>query len=216
MTFDTVLFDLDGTLLDTAPDMIATINRMRQQREQQAIEAAELRPFVSHGSIALLREGLGIHSDAPEYEDMRQRFLDDYHDNICIETALFDGMDDILNHLESTGTPWGVVTNKPGWLTHKLMSALALDQRAACIVSGDTVEHSKPHPLPMQYACEVIGVPPSKVLYIGDAERDIIAGKAAGMATLVAGFGYLGSHDTPESWGADAIIDHPSEILNWL
>lgn len=216
MKYEAVLFDLDGTLLDTAPDMIATINRMRTARKLPECDYSRLRPYVSHGAAALIREGLGVSTDSPEFKSLRQLFLDDYHKHICIETRLFDGMEDVLATLEKASVPWGIVTNKPGGLTHKLLQALKLDSRAACIVSGDTLEFSKPHPLPLQYACEVINVSPQNTLYIGDAERDIIAGNAAGMTTLVAGFGYISKNDHPEAWRSDAIIQHAGDILDWV
>jgi phosphoglycolate phosphatase len=166
--------------------------------------------------MALIRLGFEIEPDHPDFEPLRQQLLQHYADNIAVHTRLFAGMDDVLDHIELTGRNWGVVTNKPGWLTGPLLEALELAGRAACVVSGDTLPERKPDPAPMLHACNLAGSQNTECVYIGDAERDILAGRMAGMKTLVAGFGYIGENDQPLSWGADALLDSPRQIIDWL
>ncbi len=215
-TIRCLLLDLDGTLLDTAPDMAQALNRLRQEQGQEALPTAVIRPWVSHGAVGLLKVGFGLEPTAPHFEDLRRRFLDIYQADLATDTRLFPGMDEVLRRLESRNLPWGVVTNKPGWLTEPLLKALGLCRRAACIVSGDTTPNRKPHPEPLLHACRLTGVAAAHCLYVGDAERDIQAGVGAGMATVVARYGYLADHETPEGWGADGLVDHPAELLDWL
>jgi phosphoglycolate phosphatase len=216
MSIATVLFDLDGTLLDTAPDLAWVLNQVLRKHGRKPLPLEEIRPEVSHGTRGMIRAGFGIGPEAPEFEPLRQEMLTLYQDNLARRTRLFDGMDELLQSLESHGIPWGVVTNKPSWLTDPLMEQLALASRAACIVSGDTTAHSKPHPEPMFHACRLLGIQPARCLYVGDAERDISAGRSAGMRTLVAGFGYLSEQDRPRDWGADGLVNSPGEIWTWL
>ncbi|MCB1759520.1 MAG: HAD-IA family hydrolase [Gammaproteobacteria bacterium] len=211
-----VLFDLDGTFADTAPDMAYALNRTLQQNGRQPLTLETIRPHVSHGGVALIRLGFGIEPDDPQFAPLRQQFLDFYRDNLTRGTSLFAGIDELLTRLEQLGIGWGIVTNKPGWLTDPLMRQLALDARAACIVSGDTTANAKPHPEPILHACRLHGTAPGDTLYIGDAERDIIAGKAAGTTTLVALFGYIGTGDRPDTWRADGAISAPLQVLDWL
>ena len=211
-----VLFDLDGTLLDTAPDMVRALRRLCQERGLPEPELAAIRPTVSHGSPGMLKAGLGLEVDDPLYEECNQRFLELYHDALAVESKLFPGMAEVLAHLEDRAIQWGVVTNKPGWLTKPLMQALGLSARAACVVSGDTLDKRKPDPEPLWYACEQIGIAPSHSLYVGDAERDIQAGNRAGMITLVAGFGYLSVEDQPTAWGAHGFLEQPIDLFGWL
>jgi len=212
----TVLFDLDGTLADTAPDLAFALNELRREQGLEAMPFEEIRPVVSHGGMALIRLGFQLEPEHPDFDPLRQRLLAIYKDNIAVHTRLFPGMDEVLQTLESEGRLWGVVTNKPGWLTEPLLEQMGLKQRAATIVSGDTLPQRKPHPAPMLYACEQTGSQAEECLYIGDAERDIEAGHAAGMCTVVAMFGYIGEQDRPEDWGADSLIQTPGEILQWL
>jgi phosphoglycolate phosphatase len=151
-----------------------------------------------------------------EFERLRLRFLELYAANLAIGTRLFPGFDTVLEQLEARGTPWGIVTNKPGWLTDPLLAALGLDRRAACTVSGDTVAERKPHPLPLLHASRLIGVPPQHCVYVGDAERDIQAGRAAGMTTLVASYGYLSVDDDPQGWQPHGVVGAPAELLDWI
>ncbi|MES9899895.1 MAG: HAD-IA family hydrolase [Sedimenticola sp.] len=211
-----VLFDLDGTFADTAPDLAYALNCTLQRHGHQELPFEEIRPHVSHGGIALIRAGFGITQDAPRFEEYRQDLLTVYRENISRETRLFPGMELVLDQLESQHLPWGIVTNKPDWLTDPLMEEMELSQRAACIVSGNTTGNSKPHPEPILYACRLVGCSPDECLYVGDAERDIEAGHRAGTATMTALFGYLDDGDRPEQWGADCEINHPTEILQQI
>lgn len=211
-----VLFDLDGTLLDTAPDLAAALNRLRRERGEPELPPAAIRPTVSHGSPGMLKLGFGLEPDDALYPELNRRFLELYRAAIAVETALFPGMAEVLVHLETAGIHWGVVTNKPAWLTEPLLKALDLWSRAACVVSGDTLDKRKPDPEPLWYACERVGVAPGRSLYVGDAERDVQAGNRAGMITLIAGFGYLGAEDRPGEWGANGLLARPGDLLGWL
>lgn len=212
----TVLFDLDGTLADTAPDLAYALNCVLEEQGREKLPYSTIRPVVSHGGIALIKLGFGIDENTEEFQPLRQRLLDIYRANIARETRLFEGMDTLLEMLEERGLNWGVVTNKPGWLTEPLLEALGVKARAAAIVSGDTLPERKPHPAPMLLACEQAGSDAAHCLYVGDAERDIEAGRNAGMRTLVALFGYIGEEDRPEAWEADGMVEHALGILDWL
>ncbi len=210
-----MLLDLDGTLLDTAPDMAAALNRLRAENGDASLEFAAIRPHVSHGAAALVRLGFPTASDA-EFARLRQRFLDVYAGDIANETRLFPGFETVLEALETRRLPWGVVTNKQTSLTCPLLAQLRLAQRAACVVCGDTVAQRKPHPAPLLHAATLLGLEPEECVYVGDAERDVQAGRSAGMHTLIALFGYLGEHDRPEQWQANGLIREPAELLSWL
>jgi phosphoglycolate phosphatase len=211
-----ILFDLDGTLLDTAPDMAGALNQLLAERGQQALTSDAIRPHVSHGAAALVRLGFGLAPEDFGFNELRDRFLSIYASRIAQDTRLFPGMEDLLRRIETHAVPWGVVTNKPAWLTEPLMGALALDARAAAVVSGDSATRNKPHPDTLLLACERIGVAPEGCLYVGDAERDIEAGRRAGMRTLAAGFGYISDRDQPGLWGADGVVWHAGDIVQWL
>lgn len=210
-----VLFDLDGTLLDTAPDMIAALNALRVEEGLPVIPFGQLRPHVSHGAARLIEVGFQCRSGA-RFEALRRRFLDQYRSSLCAGTRLFDGLDAVLHCLEGQGVPWGVVTNKPGWLTTPLLAELELASRAACVISGDTLPEKKPHPMPLLHAAALMQLEPARCAYIGDAERDIQAGRAAGMRTCVAAFGYLGEDDDPSAWLPDAVVAQPADLLEAL
>ena len=213
----TVLFDLDGTLADTAPDLARVVNDLLVEEGHAPLPFAVIRPQVSHGSPGLLKLGFGIDPTSPEYPRLRSRLLDLYADNLCRDTVLFAGMDAVLDGLTARGLNWGIVTNKPSAFTDRLVAELRLRHPPACVVSGDTTTNRKPHPEPMWLACRQAGSEPAQCVYVGDAERDIQAGRAAGMRTLVALFGYIDrTHDAPELWGADALVHTPAEILDWL
>lgn len=212
----TVLFDLDGTLLDTAPDLADALNHVLVENGRAPLPYAAIRPVVSHGGIALIRLGFGIDTDHPDFERLRAQLLKRYREHIAARTRPFDGIPEVLARIEAQGLNWGVVTNKPGWLTDPLLQALDLFDRAAVVVSGDTLDERKPHPAPMLHACEQAGSAPAQCVYIGDAERDIEAGRNAGMFTLVALFGYIQEHDQPLQWQADAALATPVELLDWL
>jgi 2-phosphoglycolate phosphatase len=216
MAIRTVLFDLDGTLLDTAPDLTYALNQVLREASRPALPLAALRPLVSHGAKALIRYAFGLEPGDPGFETRRERLLEVYRANLARETRPFPGILEVLDILEARGLNWGVVTNKPSWLTEPLLAALALLDRAACVVSGDTAEHAKPHPAPMLLACRQAGSQAFECLYIGDAQRDIEAGRNAGMRTLIAGFGYVPPDIDIKVWNADGIIARPQEILAWL
>lgn len=212
-TISTVLFDLDGTLIDTAPDMAAALDKLCTEQNQPLLPFAQVRPHVSNGSVALVKLAFGDNIDAARLEFLKQRYLDIYADDLAIESRLFAGTEAVLQHLEKNHIKWGVVTNKPGYLTEPLMRALKLTTRAACIVSGDSTQNRKPHPEPMHYACNLAGSKSEHCIYVGDARRDIEAGINAGMKTLVACYGYIADTENTEDWGADAQIQKPEEIL---
>jgi phosphoglycolate phosphatase len=211
-----VLFDLDGTLADTAPDLHAAINRLRETLGRPAIAFDAFRPSVSHGSRAMLECGLGITPDDPDFPRLQRTFLDFYQQRIAVDTRLFEGIEPLLEVLEARAVAWGIVTNKPAYLTDPLIRGLGLQQRASAVVSGDTTAHAKPHPEPILHACRLSGVSPADSIYVGDAARDIEAGRSAGVRTLVALFGYLSADDRPHEWQADGMINHPMDLLEWL
>ena len=214
--FSAVLFDLDGTLVDTAPDLAFALNTLLQQDGLAALAYDVIRPVASNGSPGLLFLGFGILSDHKDYPPLQQRFIKLYQDNITRESVLFDGMEEVLSALEKAKISWGIVTNKPAFLTDPLLEQLNLTHRAGCIVSADTTPFSKPHPAPMFHACKIIQHKPEQCLYIGDAARDIEAGKNANMQTIAALYGYIASDDNPDDWQADSSINHPRDILQWL
>lgn len=210
---EAIFFDLDGTLADTGPDLAGALNRLLLEEGRQVMAYPLLRPHVSAGARGLLRAGFAITPDAPDYSALRDRFLDLYEASLCVETTLFAGMADLLATLDERGVSWGVVTNKPERFTRPLLAALGLTRRAAAIVSGDTTAKAKPDPLPLLHACTIAGVSPLNSVYVGDDLRDIEAGRAAGMRTLAATWGYLGEGLPIVAWGADRMIDAPAEIL---
>lgn len=212
----TILFDLDGTLVDTAPDLGAALNEMRARRDLAPLDYALIRPQASHGSQGLLRIGFGVGAEHPDFAALRLEFLDIYADCLIDSSPLFPGVAEMLDGLEQRGLSWGIVTNKPARYTDPLVAHLGLDRRAACIVSGDTCARPKPHPEPMQHACRVVGSAPEQCLYVGDAERDIQAARAVGMPALVALYGYLDETDTPEAWGGHGFIESPGALLDYL
>lgn len=211
-----VLFDLDGTLVDTAPDLGHALNLQRARHGLPPLADALIRPQASHGARGLLGVGFDLHPDNPRFAPMREEFLQLYADNICHHSRPFPGILELLAELEQRGLKWGVVTNKPARFTEPLMSILDLAERAACIVSGDTCPQPKPHPAPMLAAAELCGATPAQCLYLGDAARDIEAARAAAMPALVAAWGYLDASDEPHTWGAHAQIRHPAETLDYL
>ena len=211
-----VLFDLDGTFADTAPDMALALNRLLQRHGRPSLPPAAVRPHVSSGSRGMLAVGFGLQPGDDGYDALRDDYLALYAEDICRHTLPFPGIQQLIDALHARGIAWGIVTNKPGWLTDPLLAAMALEPAPDCIVSGDTVARAKPHPDPLLHACALIGHAPDACWYIGDDQRDIVAGRAAGMGTLAAGYGYLGTASHPRDWGADGLIDHPLDVLHWL
>lgn len=211
-----VLLDLDGTLADTAPDLAAAANRMRIAHGLQPLPISELRPFVSQGARGMVRRAFDTTPDDARYSELRQEFLREYQSALCVESALFPGMDETLRQLEQRGIKWGVVTNKFARFTIPLVEALHLSERAACVVSGDTTPFSKPHPAPLLHALSIAGVHADKAIYVGDDRRDIDAGRAAGVRTVVASYGYLGDEAPYQQWEADAVIASPRDILQLI
>jgi phosphoglycolate phosphatase len=210
-----VLFDLDGTLLDTALDMTEALNALRAQEGLGALSNETVRCQVSHGGHALVRLGFGtLPPDA--HEAMRMRLLTIYRHQLARHTQLFEGGDEMLTELERRGLHWGIVTNKPGWLTEPLLIEVKLHTRARAVVSGDTLSERKPHPLPLLHAAATMGVDPAHCVYVGDAERDAQAAKAAGMYSLIAGFGYIGDDDRADEWFQHGWLNTPLDLLTWL
>lgn len=215
-TLRTVLFDLDGTLLDTAPDLASALNQVLVENQREVLPFETIRPWVSHGGPALIGYGFQLEPEDPDFEPLRERLLEIYRANIAVQTRLFPGMAEVLDELEARQLKWGVVTNKPGWLTEPLLEQLGLHTRCACIVSGDTLKERKPHPAPLLHACTLTGSQVEECLYVGDAQRDIEAGRNARMKTLVALFGYLADDDRPADWQADGMLQQPADLLEWL
>jgi phosphoglycolate phosphatase len=208
-----IFFDLDGTLADTAPDLVAATNQLLSARNLPLKPYEQLRPCASAGARGLIGGAFGIDTKHPDFVPLRDEFFANYEKALFVHSKLFDGMEYLLNQLESAQLPWGIVTNKSERFTHPLMELMGLKQRSASTVSGDTTPHSKPHPEPILHAARIANLDPNKSLYVGDDIRDIIAGKAAGMNTVAAAYGYCGCEEPPEAWGADFIIQTPQELL---
>jgi len=211
-----ILFDLDGTLADTAPDLGYVLNLQRLARGLEELPLERLRPVVSQGARGLLRVGFGLTPGCDNYEAMREEFLDLYARNLMRHTRLFEGVVPLLDALERQSLAWGVVTNKLARFTDPLLEALGLAQRAGCIVSGDTCARAKPHPDPLLEAARRLGSPAAACMYVGDDERDMQAGLAAGMLPVVALYGYLGENPAPHDWEAHAAIERPLDLLQML
>jgi N-acetyl-D-muramate 6-phosphate phosphatase len=207
-----VLFDLDGTLADTAPDLAATANRMRAARQLAPLPYEALRPLASQGARGLIGRALGVGPAEAAFPALRDEFFATYEAALCVHSRLFDGMRELLAALEARGARWGIVTNKMDRFTGPLVRALGLHGRAACVVSGDTTPHPKPHPAPLLHALGLCGVAATEALYVGDDLRDIEAGRAAGMPTVAVRYGYLGDGVPIEQWGADHIVATPAEL----
>ena len=212
-----VLFDLDGTLLDSAPDMLATANRLRAERDMPPMTLAQIRPQVSKGSRAMLGVAFPQH-DVAQRDAMVPLFLDTYQQEIGKHSRLFEHIDDMLAALEADSVAWGIVTNKPEYLAREILPQLGWESRCAVLIGGDTLAERKPHPLPLQVAAERMGVPVGACVYVGDDERDIQAARAAGMPSIAVLWGYRQEHEDPMQWGAEVLLDSPAELLdpaNW-
>ena len=211
-----VLFDLDGTLIDTAPDFIRCLNQLRQQHGMPALPAEQIRRSVSNGARAMIRVGFGLEPEHEGYPEKHTAFLDLYELGVAVETTLFPGMDVLLSSLESRGIPWGIVTNKPARFAVPLIEALDLAQRCAALICPDHVAERKPHPESLLLACRQIQVEPIKSVYVGDHERDIEAGRNAGMHTIAVRYGYIEQPETVDLWQADRIADTVSDLTKLL
>ena len=210
-----VLFDLDGTLVDTAPDMVAALQDLQRSRGVTPVDYEAGRAYVSNGALGLL--GLGFPDIEHEFgSELHTAYLRIYSGRVCEASGLFPGLDTLLDSLDAAGLPWGVVTNKPAWLTDPLLDALALAARSACTVSGDTLPQRKPDPAPLLHACEIAGLLPQNTVYVGDASRDILAGQNAGMSTIAAAYGYVTPDDDPGRWGADRVAADTAELAQIL
>jgi N-acetyl-D-muramate 6-phosphate phosphatase len=213
---DVVLFDLDGTLIDSAPDLAATVNHMRLTRGLTEVDYPRLRARVGSGARGMLLEAFDKKPGDAEYETMRQEFMTLYAERLLDTTRVFEAMEPVLQTLEAQGVRWGIVTNKNARMAEHIAQGLGLHVRHAVLIGGDTTPHAKPHPAPLLEAARRIGVDPLQCVYVGDDERDVLAGRAAGMATLAAAWGYLGVGESVHAWGADAVIESPSGLLHWL
>jgi N-acetyl-D-muramate 6-phosphate phosphatase len=211
-----VLFDLDGTLADTAPDLVAAANKMRADRRLEMLPFEELRPLASAGARGLIGGAFGIGPEHHEFASMREEFLANYETDLCIATTLFPGIDALLDELDARGIGWGIVTNKVSRLAVPLVELLGLAARARCVVSGDTTPHAKPHPAPLLHAANELALPPEQIVYIGDDLRDVQAGFAAGMVTVAAAYGYCGTDLPPAMWHAQHIVDSPTQLRRLL
>lgn len=208
-----VFFDLDGTLADTAPDLVAAANQLLIARNLAPQQYTVLRPHASAGARGLIGSAFGIGTEHPDFIALRDEFYGYYENALLVDSVLFEGVDHLLDQLDGAKLPWGIVTNKSKRFANPLTELMGLSQRALSIVCGDTTPYSKPHPEPLLHAARIANIDPSKSLYVGDDLRDIVAGKAAGMQTIAAAYGYCGCDEHPEAWGADYLVNHPRELL---
>lgn len=211
--FHGVFFDLDGTLADTAPDLVAATNKLLLARNLDPKPYEFLRPYASAGARGLLEGAFGIGTDHPDFITLRDEFFSNYENALLVDSKLFDNIDHLLDQMDQAKLPWGIVTNKSQRFTNPLVELMGLNQRSISTVSGDTTPHSKPHPEPILHAAKLANIDPTKSLYVGDDIRDVIAGKAAGMKTVAAAYGYCGCKEAPQDWGADYLIHTPLELL---
>jgi phosphoglycolate phosphatase len=211
-----VLFDLDGTLVDTAPDLGLALNIQLERHGFSAMPISAIRPYASHGSMGLLKLGFGLTPEHASFDEMRVEYLNLYDEVFLTSPILFHGMKEVLAKIEANGQQWGIVTNKPKRFTHRLIKAMGLDHRAACVVSGDDAARPKPYPDTLNLACKQLNVTANNCLYVGDASRDIEAGKAAGMKTVVALYGYIEASDQAETWGGDFYVNQPEDLLQYI
>lgn len=213
---EAVLFDLDGTFADTAQDLAFALNEVLTSQGNERLTFDAIRPYVSKGAPGLIKLGFGLTPDDNHYEVLRQRLLTIYERNICRRTVLFEGIENTISLLESASIPWGIVTNKPEFLTTPLMQQLDMDKRASVVISGDTFEHKKPHPRPLLEACRHISVAPESSWYVGDDKRDIDAAKAANMLSFAALWGYYPSNENPQDWQADHNLTNAHQLFENL
>jgi 2-phosphoglycolate phosphatase len=214
--YEAILFDLDGTLLDTAGDLVAAVNVLLEKHEQSALPVSRLRPWVSQGGLTLVSMAFDISRESAQAQELWQQYLVEYAAKSNEQTVLFNGLEGVLQSIEKSGRPWGIVTNKPEFLTIPLLQNIGLSKRTNCIVGGDTVTRGKPWPDPVLYACDLLHADPNNCLIIGDDIRDIQAGQAAGLATIAAAWGYIRPDDDPHTWGADVVIEQPDQLRGWI
>lgn len=211
--YEGIFFDLDGTLADTAPDLVAATNKLLVARNLTPKPYEFLRPYASAGARGLLEGAFGINPDHEDFAVLRDEFFSNYEKALLVDSKLFDGIDHLLDQMDAASLPWGIITNKSERFTNPLTDLMGLRQRAVSTVSGDTTPYSKPHPEPILHAARISNIDPSKSIYVGDDIRDVLAGKAAGMKTVAAAYGYCGCKEPPEAWGADYIANNPLDLL---
>lgn len=216
MTLTTVLFDLDGTLFDTAPDLMNAVNAVLANHGKNTVALDKFRYHIHGGSKSMLAHAFGIKQTHPDFQTLKQELIDHYAKNYDKETTLFPGVTKLLNCLDQQHIPWGIVTNKPEHLTLPLLKAFDLDERSQCIVAGDTLTHSKPSPVPLQYACELLQCQPEHTVYVGDTEGDMIAARAARMPHIAVTYGYHQQHERPQDWQANFVAKHADDVLDWI
>lgn len=211
-----VLFDLDGTLVDSAPDLGAAADKMRTDRGLPSLPAERYRPMAGAGARGLLAEAFGLSPEDADFLPMREEFFQNYEAHLTKNTTIFVGIPELIAQLQGLGLPWGIVTNKMARFTNPLVQAMPLFSSAGTVVSGDTTAHAKPHPAPLLYAAQQLNLPASQCVYVGDDERDMVAGLAAGMMTVAATYGYLGAQTDVRQWGAHAVVNSPQALLQCL
>ena len=211
-----VLFDLDGTLADTSPDMTDALNILFQRYNKPTLDYQSVRPHTSRGSVAMIQLGFDEPLEEQHSMQLRDEFLEIYAENLCKQTKLFPGIDELLDSLDEFEIPWGIVTNKPGALAEPLVQELGIAFRAVCMVSGDSLSRRKPDPDQLYHAANMLGVSEQNTVYMGDDPRDVQAGKAAGMQTAVAAYGYIQDNQNPENWGSDVVLQHALHLKDWL
>jgi 2-phosphoglycolate phosphatase len=211
-----VLFDLDGTLLDTAPDLLSALNQLRSEFKLAPMSLDDIRPTISQGSKKMVKHVLGIEETHTDFLELREYFLQIYDKNLADRTQLFPDIETILSHLEKSQIKWGIVTNKLTRQTLPLLKALNLSERTGCLICGDTLSTYKPHPEPILQACQLLQADPLRSLYVGDAITDIVAAKAAGTKAIAALYGYIGNHEDPYTWEADGYLQQPIDLMAWL
>ena len=211
-----ILFDLDGTLLDTVPDLVYALNLVRKIESLQVLPAEHIRPIANLGSRAMVKAAFGIEECDPRFPGMREEFLKNYEKHLADSTQFFPNVEKVLSLLEQKQIPWGIVTNKLTKHAHALLKALHIDHRPACVICGDSLAKGKPDPLPILHACKLLQQKPEDCIYLGDAATDVQASKAAGTKSLVALYGYIHGDDNPKSWKADGYINDPIELLKWI
>ncbi len=214
--FQLVLFDFDGTIADTARDMINALNVLLLENTMQTVKFEDLRAYVSNGTPALLKHGFDCSPEDEKFDVLRKNFLRIYEENVCVQTVLYPGTQSVLERCQKTGISWGIVTNKPEHLTRMIVQQLGLSDSVACIVGGDTLKYRKPRPEPVIHACDLAGIEPRNAVFVGDSWRDVEAGRQSGVTTVGASYGYIPPDDDPNEWNADFIIDSITDVSSIL